>query len=158
MYDTYMIHKNIDIYSNDCNFVLNNCVILRNVDNKDKKIVVKKKIINDVGEILSQSNTNCKIYDIDETRAIFEKLGYVVLMSIEDKSKVYINGEFKIVIQDVKDQATYIEIETCINSILYDSIEKLKNTLINLNLPVDTSNYYVKKAVIALENIKNIRC
>lgn len=147
----YMVPNSVDIKTEKVRDILSQAVLIRNVNNKDFLIEFKEKNIDKAGNILNQSKTNCRIYSIIEATKLFEKLGYIKLIEIDQICREYSNDKFMISIFDVKGQDVYIEVET---NTTYDTIDKLKQKLDNLNLPIDKSNYYIKKAEIELEKLK----
>lgn len=120
-------------------------VIIRNISENSgykKKITFKVKNINPSGEIISQEAINCDIYDKDEAIRLFEAIGYYEIMNIKENDIVYGKDNFEIAVKYLPNK-TLIEIETDDN---FDTIEKLKEEVIRLNFPIDTSNFFVKKA------------
>ena len=71
-------------------------------------------------------------------------------MNIKEEDEEYTNGEIELAIKDIENGANLIEIE---ENEKFDTIEKLKKELDKLKIPVDTSNYFVKKAEVELEKI-----
>ena len=53
----------------------------------------------------------------------------------------------------IKNGDNLIEVETVSNNSNIDTIEKLKTQIINLQISVDTNNFFVKKAKIELDKI-----
>lgn len=74
-------------------------------------------------------------------------------MNIIENDTVYGKEDFEIAIKDIKNGDNLIEIETVSNNDHINTIEKLKSQIINLQIPVDTSNFFVKKAEIELDKI-----
>ena len=74
-------------------------------------------------------------------------------MNIKEKDIVYGKKDFEIAIKDIENGDNLIEVETISNNSNMDTIEKLKTQIINLQIPVDTSNFFVKKAEIELDKI-----
>ena len=58
-----------------------------------------------------------------------------------------------ILIKDIENGENLIEVETVADNDNIATIEKLKTQIINLQIPVDTSNFFVKKAEIELDKI-----
>ena len=149
----YMIPNNIDIFACNNRDILKNAILIRNINNQHKYIVYKQKSINKSGEILYQSQSKCEILDIKQAIYLFEKVGYTNLFSIYQKIYDYENAQgFSIGLQDVKDQDIYIEIET---NDEFNTINKIKSEVLKLALPVDLSDWYIKKAEIMLDKIKS---
>lgn len=157
--DTYLIPKKLEIENISAREILANAVIIRNINDKTYKrniklVTFKSKEINDNGDIISQKSTNCEITDIKAAKELFYEIGYKEIMQIKENDKVYEKEEFQIAVKDIINSDSLIEIETSEKEEL-DTIEKIKEKLNKLNLPVDTSNYFVKKAEIEINKILN---
>ena len=157
--DTYLIPKKLEIENISAREILANAVIIRNINDKTYKrniklVIFKSKEINDNGDIISQKSTNCEITDIKAAKELFYEIGYKEIMQIKENDKVYEKEEFQIAVKDIINSDSLIEIETSEKEEL-DTIEKIKEKLNKLNLPVDTSNYFVKKAEIEINKILN---
>ena len=74
-------------------------------------------------------------------------------MTIKEYDKSYERDDFKITIKDIENGEKLIEIETVEDNKELDTIEKIKDKVNQLELPLDTNDYFVKKAEIALKNI-----
>lgn len=74
-------------------------------------------------------------------------------MNIVESDTVYRKEDFEIAIKDIENGYNLIEIETVSNDDHIDTIEKLKSQIINLEIPVDISNFFVKKAETELDKI-----
>ena len=150
--DYYLIPKDLNLDNISAREILAKAVIVRNINDENgrrKKITFKIKNIDSNGEILSQEAINCDIYDKDEAIHLFEAIGYNLIMNIKEDDIVFEKDGFEIAVKSLKDN-TLIEIET---DDKYDTIEKLKKKVIELKLPVDTSDYFVKKAELELNKI-----
>ncbi len=84
---------------------------------------------------------------------------YITLFEIENNSVVYKKDNIEFVIQNITNpKGVYIEIEATEEDLIEDNDEKvkeiLKERLEKLQLK-KTGDYEVKKAIIALNNIKN---
>ena len=138
--------------------ILKDAILIRDIknqlkENRTKKITFKKKEFNQNGDILNQESINCDILDIDEAVNLFQAIHYFKIMNINERDIVYGKGDFKIAIKDIRNGDNLIEVETVSNNDNIDTIEKLKTQIINLQIPVDTSNFFVKKAEIELDKI-----
>ena len=78
-------------------------------------------------------------------------------MDIKENSIVYGKDEIKIAIKDVENDDNLIEIETIENNDKYDTTEKLKLMIRELNIPIDESDFFVKKAENKLKKILGVR-
>ena len=74
-------------------------------------------------------------------------------MNVIENDIVYGKDDFEIAIKDIENGDNLIEVETVSSNSNIDTIEKLKNQIIDLEIPVDTSNFFVKKAEIELDKI-----
>ena len=138
--------------------ILKDAILIRDIGNqlkgnKSKKITFKKKEFNKNGDILNQESINCDIFNIDEAVNFFQAINYYKIMNIIESDIVYGKEDFEIAIKDIKNGENLIEVETVSNNENIDTIEKLKTQIINLQIPVDTSNFFIKKAEIELDKI-----
>ena len=138
--------------------VLKDAILIRDIENqfggnRNKKITFKKKEFNKNGDILNQESINCDIFNIDEAVNFFQAINYYKIMNIIESDIVYGKEDFEIAIKDIKNGENLIEVETVSNNENIDTIEKLKTQIINLQIPVDTSNFFIKKAEIELDKI-----
>ena len=74
-------------------------------------------------------------------------------MNIKEKDIVYGKKDFEIAIKDIENGDNLIEVETESSNVNINTIEKLKMQIMDLQIPVDTSNFFVKKAEIELDKI-----
>ena len=160
MNDIYMIPNTLKskIKNLTSREILKDAILIRDIkdklsDNKTKKITFKKKEFNKSCDILSQESINCNIFNIDEAVNLFQAIDYYRIMNIIENDTVYGKEDFEIAIKDIKNGDNLIEIETVSNNDHINTIEKLKSQIINLQIPVDTSNFFVKKAEIELDKI-----
>ena len=138
--------------------ILKDAILIRDIEdqvsgNKTKKITFKKKVFSKDGDILSQESINCDILNIDEAVNFFQAIHYFKIMNIKECDIVYAKNDFEIAIKDVENGDNLIEVETVSDNVNIDTIEKLKTQIINLQIPIDTSNFFVKKAEIELDKI-----
>ena len=154
--DIYLINKNNK--KGDYLSMLKNCVLIRNVieEEKEKKLLTYKyKEYNDNKEITKQGKIVVKIDDIENSKLLFEKLGFEELIRINDHMFVYATDKDELVIQNVNNKHIYIEIEDKCNYAdrFYNSIDEMKKVIIENNIPIKNNNYFVKKAEIELQEI-----
>lgn len=153
--DYYFIPKEFDLESMSTRDIISKSVIIRNIfsNNVYRKIITYKiKDIDHNGDILSQKSINCDIYDIEQAKSLLKAIGYYQIMNIKEDNIVYYKDNLELAIKDIKDGDILIEIETEPNS-NFDTIEKLKKAVINLNLPVLPNKFFIKKAEIELNKI-----
>ncbi len=152
--DIYLINKN----DKEGNYLsmLNKCVLIRDIieENKETKMLTYKyKEYNENKEITKQGKVKVKIDDIDNSKLLFEKLGFEELIRINDHMLVYATDKDELVIQNVNDKHIYIEIEDKCNYAdrSYNSIDEMKEVITNNSIPIKGNNFFVKKAEIELQ-------
>lgn len=155
--DTYFIPKDLKLNKTNIRYILSKAVLVRDItdeisDEKTKLITFKIKEFDENGKILNQESVNCKIYDIEDAKKLLKAIGYKEIMNIIEDDVVYEKEGFEIAVKDIKNGDKLIEIETTDNEEL-DTIEKLIKKVNELEIPVYTDNYFVKKAEVELEKI-----
>ena len=156
--DTYFIPKELDLEIITHREIISKAIILREIietmsNKKIVKLVFKTKQIDINGDILSQKKYECEILNVKDGETFINSIGYKKLMTIKEYDKSYERDDFKITIKDVENGEKLIEIETVEDNKELDTIEKIKDKVNQLELPLDTNDYFVKKAEIALKNI-----
>lgn len=159
--DTYYISKDIDVKEQNMKKILERCILIRKVEQfipsnfiksyNIVKLTLKSKKIADDGTIIGQDKSECQIKEAKEGKNFLEELRYKELMTIKEKAKVYCKDEFELVVKEVEDIDNLIEVETVRSNIELNSIEKLKEKINKLQIPIDTNDYFVKKAEIKLK-------
>lgn len=156
--DTYFIPKELDLKKMSCQEILSKAILLRNITEfmpkqKVVKLTFKNKQIDENGNILNQSKVDCEILDVTAGKAFIEAIGYKELMNIKENDTVYEKDGLQIAIKDIENGENLIEVETVAGNIELDTIDKIKNKINKLGLKIDTNDYFVKKAEIALSRI-----
>lgn len=157
--DIYFIPKDTDINKLSPRQILDHYILIRNItqympnEYKVIKMTYKEKNIADTGEIIDQKNIDCEIKNIQNGENILNAIGYKKIMNIKENDIVYGKDGFEIAVKDILNGENLIEIETVKNNIELDTIEKLKAKLNELQLPIDTNDYFVKKAEIELKKV-----
>jgi inorganic diphosphatase len=156
--DEYLINKFIDISNKNSLDILKECVIVRNIKNKEKELLYKYKEYNDLGDIVKQAKVICKINDVKEAINFMKTIGYKELIHIKNNSVVYTNGKTEFAVQLVNDKYIFIELEDKSEYLnrIYSSIDDMKKELSSYNIPIIKDNYFAKKAVIVLEENKKV--
>lgn len=152
--DTYMINKEIDITKLNDLEVLKHCILVRDVVDIEKSLVYKNKEYDSEGNIIKQSKIKCPILDIDKGIKFMEEINYIKLFNIIDKCIVYVNNDNELVVELVNDKYVLIELESnpeYINKKYICYLDMIKE-LNSYNLPIDKTNYFVKKAVLVLND------
>ena len=159
--DVYMIDKDIDLSKLSKLEILKKCILVRDIVNIKKELLYKYKKYDVNGDILEQGKVECPVIDIEKAIGFMESINYKKLFNIYDRCIVYANKETELVVQLVNDKYIFIEMESECEHIKrkYNSVEELKNDINRYNLPIDNSNYFVKKAELILsENISSSIC
>ena len=154
--DTYFISQKLDIKKLSVREILKEAVLLRNIDDyyinkKSYKLTFKKKEFDKNGNILNQSSVNCKIFDLEEGRNFLENIGYKEILNIKESDIVYQKDDLKIAIKDIENGDKLIEVETVENNREFNTIEKLKEKILQMKLPIYEEDFFVKKAEVELE-------
>lgn len=157
MDDKFMILKTTNLKEENSREILSKAILIRDIigymeKRKTKKITFKNKQFDSQGNILSQNSINCDITNIEDAIRIFQAIGYYQVMEIIEEDIVYEKDRFQLVIKDIKNGAKLIEVET---DEIYDTIDKLKMKLKEFQIPIDESNYFVKKAELELDKVKS---
>ena len=152
--DTYMINKEINITELNDLEVLKQCILVRDVVDIEKSLVYKNKEYDSDGNIIKQSKIKCPILDIDKGIKFMEEINYIKLFNIIDKCIVYVNNDNELVVELVNDKYVFIELESIPEYInkKYTCYLDMINELNSYNLPIDKTNYFVKKAVLVLND------
>ena len=152
--DTYFVPTDIDINKTLPREILKNCVLIRNIiqyvpkERKRLKMTYKKKEILENGEIVSQENINVGINSFEDGGKFLSAIGYKKLMNIKENDIVYEKNGLEIATKDIENGENLAETNE-----KYDNIEKLKQMIIDLDLPIDKNDFFVKKAEIELKKI-----
>ena len=153
--DYYFIPNSLNIESMSTREIIAKAVIIRYIVNDGKvsqKVTFKIKDIADNGDIISQRAINCNVYNIDEAKKLFEALGYYDIMNVKENDIVYSKDGFELAIKFIENSNILIEIETEPNT-EWDTIEKIKNIISQLNIPIEKDKYFIKKAEDELNKI-----
>ena len=155
MKDYYMIHKSVDLNTDNYN-ILKKCLLIRNIidDDPKKYLTYKNKTYDEKGKIISQNKIKSKIESIEDTKRMLELVDFVTLFEVENNSIVYKKNNIEIVVQNITNpKGVYIEIEATEEELMKYNDEEvkdiLKKKLDTLQLKT-TDDYEVKKAIIAL--------
>lgn len=149
--DIYYLPKSLEINNMKIRDIIKNAVIVRKVRN-DKVLVFKKKKIDENVNILSQEKIECNISSIDDGKMFIASIGYKKVMEIAEDDVSYSKDKFKLTLKNIRNGDNLIEVET-VNEDGLRTVEELKQKVLELNIPIDTSNFFVKKAEEELEKI-----
>ena len=140
---------------------MNTAILLREIEEsypnmtskKGTKITFKKKEFSENGDIINQEKFDCEIINTEDGRNLIEAIGYKNIMDIKENGIIFSNGEFEIQVKDIINGDKLIEVELIEDNEKFNTIEKLKKEISKMNLPIDNSNYFVKKAEIELAKV-----
>ena len=154
MNDIYLINKMNK--EEDYLSMLNKCILIRHIIKEEKEtklLTYKYKEYNENGDITKQGKVNVKIDDIDNSRLLFEKLGFEELIKINDHMMIYATDKDEFAIQIVNNKHIYIEVERQCNYAdrFYNSIDEMKKVIIDNNIQIKGNDFFVKKAEIELQ-------
>jgi len=147
--DIYMVKKEKKVFEEELDSILSNYVLVRETVGKRKLLVIKDKKINDKGEIIEQLSIKCRIENIEDGYNFMRNLGYKKILELKNHNILLSNGRNEIYIQDVEGLGTYIEMEQknlLINNNNGDTIEQMIENIKKYKLPIDETNFFVKKA------------
>ena len=153
--DYYFIPNNLDIENMTTRDIVSKSVIIRYIVNERKirqVITFKIKDINDNDDIINQQAISCDISNIEEAKKLFETIGYYEIMNIKENDIVYSKNGLELALKFINNGEILIEIETEPNT-EWDTIEKIKNIISTLELPIEKDKYFVKKAENELNRI-----
>lgn len=111
--DEYYYDPKRDTLKPDKENQLSHCLRLRS-KNGNYFITYKDDVFED-GKWLYSNEYETKVESIDIIKEIFEKLGLVKFIKIENKKETYTYDNYEIVIEDVKDLGIFMEVEYCTN-------------------------------------------
>lgn len=151
--DNYFIPLNMNIKKESIRDIIKKAIIIRQVRN-DKVLVFKKKNIDQNGDILKQQKFECNILDVNEAKRFLEAVGYKSVMDIFEKDICYSKDCLKLAFKDIKNGDILMELETQ-DIEGFRTTKELKEKVLKLNLPIDTSNFFVKKAEVELGRVIN---
>ena len=157
MNDSYFIPEKLKLSQMSTRKILSNAILIRDIRDKIsgktvKKITFKIKQFDEDGNIVNQSAINCNVYEVEEAKKLFEAIGYKQIMNIYEEDIVYEKDGFQLAIKDIKNGEKLIEVETEESEEL-NTIDKLIKMINEINIPIYTDNYFVKKAEIELDKI-----
>lgn len=149
--DKYYFKKGIDIYNEDVYNVLSNYLLIRSTDNGEIEITYKYKEFLKDGSIKRQGKTNLDVLKEEQAQNMLDALGYECLFEINNENIWYTKDGQIIYASFVNGEYVCVEYEGKNN----ETIEELICEFEKFNIPYDNSNYYLNKAIIEINNLKN---
>lgn len=114
--DEYYYDPKRDTLKPDKENQLSHCLRLRSKN--DNYFITYKDDVFEDGKWLYSNEYETKVESIDIIKEIFEKLGLVKFIKIENKKETYTYDNYEIVIEDVKDLGIFMEVEYCTNEVV----------------------------------------
>ena len=157
MDDVFFVPETLNLKKMTIRDILAKAILVRDIIGKNsgkrtKKLTFKIKNFDESGNILNQESINCEIVDIDDAKMFLKSIGYKEIMEIYEDDIVYEKDGFEIAIKDIRNGDNLFEIETSDRE-EYNTIDKLIKKINELELPIYTDNYFVKKAEEQLQKI-----
>lgn len=148
--DIYLVNSNLDLSKLSNLEILSKCVLIRDIIGIEKELLYKYKKYDENENIIEQGKVKCPITDTEKALKFMETIDYKKIFQIYDKCIVFSNEDIDLIVQLVNDEYIFIEIET---NNKYTNAEELKEIINKHNLPIDKTNYFVKKAEIMLKKV-----
>ncbi len=111
--DEYYYDPKRDALKPDKENQLSHCLRLRS-KNDDYSITYKDDVFEN-GKWLYSNEYETKVESIIMMKKIFDRLGLVKFIEIDNKKEIYTYNDYEIVIEDVKDLGIFMEVEYCTN-------------------------------------------
>lgn len=111
--DEYYYDPKRDVLKPDKENQLSHCLRLRS-KNDDYSITYKDDVFEN-GKWLYSNEYETKVESIIMMKKIFDRLGLVKFIEIDNKKETYTYNDYEIVIEDVKDLGIFMEVEYCTN-------------------------------------------
>lgn len=118
--DEYYYDPLRDLLKPDANNQLNSCLRLREKNN-EYTITYKDDVFGN-GKWLYSNELETKVVSIDILKQIFNKLGLVKFIEINNEKETYLFNEYEIVLDKVANLGVFMEVEYC----TVDDIDVLK--------------------------------
>lgn len=150
--DIYVVKENVDIKNTPNLDVLSQSIIIRECIGSEttKTLVYKDKKYDKTGNIINSVKYSCPIVDIDQTYDLLTKVGFKECFRYEQECLSYSARDKNILIEYIPELGLFAEFEN-----KDKSIEELIADLNELDIPYYEDNYFVKKASLMLDEIKN---
>lgn len=154
--DIYMIKKDKEISLDNADEILSNYVLVRETVGKSAMLVLKTKKTNEKGEIFFQNSVKCKIDNKIDGYNFMTNLGYKKFLELNDHNILLSNGKNELYIQDVEGLGVFIEMEQknlLLDNNNGDTLEEIIDNFKKYKLPIDDTNFFVKKSYEMLSKI-----
>lgn len=122
--DEYYYDPMRDDLKPDKNNQLSHCLRLRKKN--DECSITYKDDVFDNGKWLYSNEYESKVESIEMIREIFNRLGLIKFIEINNEKDIYIYEDYEIALENVKDLGIFLEVEYCTNEEV-DVVEVKKN-------------------------------
>lgn len=155
--DTYYssLGSKEEVKKYDYQTLISKSMIVRNVtsdDGGEQALIYKNKKFDDLGNVIGENKLRLQVEDCGRLNMILAQTGFESWCKVYNCSKWYKRGELEIIVQEVENLGTFIEIEE-FESISHLSDEEKFNALIKvldeLNIKT-TDEYSIKKPFMLL--------
>ncbi len=154
--DLYFIPNNLNIKNLSVREIISHAVLLRSLFEIDKvtykgiRLCYKQKVFDNNDCVTKQTQYNVDVISREDAKNFLQAIGYTQILEICEYEYQLIKNELMFEIKDVENGDILMEIET-VESKNFDTVDKIIQYLKQLKLPVDETNYFVKKAEIELQ-------
>lgn len=155
--DTYFIPENLEIDKLSTREILSKAVLIReNIHEEpeaycEKTLTLKKKEFDINGNIINQRTVDCEIVKSEEAKDFIKLIGYREIMNIKENDVVYEKDGFGLAVKNIENGEKLIEVETNLKNPNFDTIEKVKKKIVEIDIPIYLDDFFVKKAEIELD-------
>lgn len=120
-------------------------LIIRYVNENDKKIVCKRRKHDNKGFEVSTEKSVLKVESVEDAEKHLNILGYTRFLNMVDKNYMYENSKFTAYIQEIKDLGIFLELEAKKDQNNEQNIEKMIEFVKTLNLKIG-AKFDIRKA------------
>ena len=155
--DTFFIQNDLNLENMTTREILSKAVLVRQVtyDYKVVKLITfKKKKFDEKGNILDQQNIECNILEIDEAKRLLNAMGYKEIMHIVENDLVFKKDNVQFAVKDIVGGDKLLEMEMGFNE-SFSTLSQIEEKMKELDIPVYTDKFFVKKAEIELNKVLN---
>jgi len=154
--DEYYYDPMRDTLKPDKDNQLSHCLRLRQKNNEYS--ITYKDDVFDNGKWLYSNEYETKVESIEMIKEIFNRLGLIKFIEINNQKETYVYNDYEIVIENVKDLGIFLEVEYCTNDAV--DVKEIKKEIQSFidNLGINVSSelnigkpeMYMKKHNITL--------
>ena len=155
--DYYYYDPNKEDLKPNSNNELSHCLRLRSKN--DENSITYKDDIFENGKWLYSNEYETKVESLDVLKEIFNKLGLIKFIEINNEKEIYKTAKYEIALENVKDLGIFMEVEYCtnddvdVNAIkkeIQDFIDSL-NINVTEELNIGKPELYLKKHNISIK-------